>query len=129
MTYSNFLRTMLTYKKLNEDLSELHDIGIDFFEGKYRLSELSYHLFLCVFESHYTKEGIKWIEWFIFEGDWGYKDFSTTPTYIRDYNGDFTKQDPTDEPKWGARDSDGNPIAYSYESLWELLERDYKLCI
>ncbi len=127
MTYSNFLRAMLTYKKLSEDFSELDSIGIDFFEGKYRLSELSYSLFKSTFESHYTKEGIEWIEWFIFEGDWGTKDFSKNPIYVEDLNGDFTKQDPTDQPRWGATDGDGNPIAYSFESLWELLEKDYKL--
>ena len=27
----------------------------------------------------------------------------------------------------GANDKDGNPIAYSFESLYELLEKDYKL--
>lgn len=111
MTYSNFLQTMLTYKKLSEDFSELSDIGIDFFEGKYKLSELTYSLFLSTFESHYTQEGIDWIEWFIFEADWGFKDFT---------NG-------SDKAEWGAQDEEGNPIAYSYESLWELLEREYKL--
>jgi hypothetical protein len=118
---------MLTYKKLSEDFSELDSIGIDFFEGKYRLSELSYSLFKSTFESHYTKEGIEWIDWFVFEADWGQKDFSKSPTYVEDLNGDFTKQDPTDEPKWGANDGAGTPIAYSFESLWELLEKDYKL--
>jgi len=113
MTYSNFLRTMSTYKKLSEYFSDLHSIGIDFFEGKYKLSELSYSLFVSTFESHYTPTGIEWIEWFILDAEWGQKDFS--------------KDKQPDEPKWGARDGDGNPIAYSVESLWELLEKDYKL--
>jgi hypothetical protein len=127
MTYSNFLRAMLTYKKLSEDFSELDSIGIDFFEGKYRLSELSYSLFKSTFESHYTKEGIEWIDWFVFEADWGQKDFSKSPTYVYNKDGTITTEKQSDEPKWGARDSDGNPIAYSFESLWELLEKDYKL--
>jgi len=44
MEYSTFLKLLLTYKKVSEDLSQLHDIGIDFFEGKYRLSDLTYSL-------------------------------------------------------------------------------------
>lgn len=111
MTYSNFLRTMLTYQKIDRDLSELADMVIDFFEGKYRLSELTYSLFQSAFESHYTKEGIEWIDWFIYEANWGLQDFNKG----------------SDKAKWGANDVDGNPIAYSFESLWELLEKDYKL--
>jgi len=118
---------MLTYKMLSEDFSQLHSIGIDFFEGKYKLSELSYSLFLSAFESHYTKEGIEWIDWFVFEADWGQKDFSKSPTYVYNKDGTITTEEQSDESKWGARDSDGNPIAYSFESLWELLEKDYKL--
>jgi hypothetical protein len=118
---------MLTYKKLSEDFSELDSIGIDFFEGKYRLSELSYSLFKSTFESHYTKEGIEWIEWFIFEGDWGQKDFSRNQAYIQNEDGSTSVKYEEDEVRWGATDGDGNPIAYSFESLWELLERDYKL--
>ena len=109
MEYSTFLKLLLTYKQVSEDLSQLHDIGIDFFEGKYRLSDLTYSLFFTSFESSYTTEGIEWIEWFIFEADWGTKDFSTDT-----------------ETRWGAYDENKNPIAYSYESLWELLEKNYK---
>lgn len=104
---------MLTYQKLDRDFSELHDIGIDFFEGKYKLSELTYSLFLSTFESHYTKEGIEWINWFVFDADWGLKDFNKRSSIA----------------EWGANDAEGNPIAYSFESLWELLEKDYKISL
>jgi hypothetical protein len=127
MTYSNFLRTMLTYQKISRDMSELADIGIDFFEGKYRLSELTYSLFQCAFESHYTKAGIEWIDWFIFDANWGHRDFSKSPTYKTDENGDVEMISQAGEVRWGATDADGNPIAYSFESLWELLEKDYVL--
>lgn len=116
---------MLTYQKISRDMSELHDIGIDFFEGKYRLSELTYSLFQTSFETHYTKEGIEWIDWFIFEGEWGLKDFSNSPTFIKNERGEIIEAD--DSVIWGATDSDGNPIAYSLESLWELLEKNHKL--
>lgn len=113
MTYSNFLRSMLTYQKISRDLSELADIGIDFFEGKYKMSELTYSLFSSTFESHYTKEGIEWIDWFIFDGEWGLKDFNKN-------------RKEGEKLEWGAT-KNGKPIAYSFESLWELLEEDYKI--
>jgi hypothetical protein len=129
MTYSNFLRTMLTYQKISKDISELADIGIDFLEGKYRLSELTYSLFLSTFESHYTKGGIEWIDWFMFDANWGLKDFTNNdiPTFQINDDGETEVIEPDGEVKWGAIDSDGNPVAYSFESLWELLEKDYKL--
>lgn len=106
-------------------MSELYDIGIDFYEGKYRLSELTYSMLQTAFETHYTNEGIEWIDWFMFDAKWGTRDFSTTPTYVENDEGDFTKTEVKHE--WGATDADGNPIAYSFESLWELLEKDYRL--
>lgn len=127
MTYSNFLKTMLTYQKIDRDLSELSDIGIDFFEGRYRLSELTYSLFQSTFESHYTSGGIEWIDWFIFEADWGLKDFGNAFSYELDENGNIEMTEPNSEAKWGAHDSSGNPIAYSLESLWQLLETQYRV--
>jgi len=102
MTYENFLKTMFTYKTLSKSLSDLHDIGMDFYEGKYQLASLHEKLFESVFESHYTAEGINWIYWFVYDNNWGTAGLE-------------------------AKNSDGTPIAYSFESLWELLENEYKL--
>jgi hypothetical protein len=102
MTYENFLKALFAYKKVSESLSELHYIGMDFYEGKYQLASLHQELFESVFESHYTTEGIEWIDWFVYDNNWGTGGLEAT-------------------------DSDGSPIAHSYESLWELLEKDYKL--
>ena len=114
MEYSIFLRLLLTYERIDASLSELADIGMDFYEGKYKLSDLTYMLFISSFEQFYTKEGIEWIEWFLFEADSGKKDFN--------------KNRKEGEPHcWGATNKDGNPIAYSYESLWKLLEKEYKI--
>ena len=109
---------MLTYKKISEDISELHNIGIDFFEGKFKLSNLTYSLFITTFESHYNKQGIDWIEWFIFEGNWGTTNFNKM---------DEPETESTIPLKWGVFDNKGNPIVYSYKTLWELLEADYKI--
>jgi len=125
MEYGQFLRLMLRYKKINEDINELYDIGIDLLEGKYKLSDNIYKLFETSIESVYGKEGLDWVTWFIFENDWGTKDWSSRPSYDRE-TGKIIKEDAS-KAVYGATDQDGNPIAYSFESLYELLEKDYKL--
>jgi hypothetical protein len=114
MEYREFLTNLMTFKKLTEDLSELHDIGFDFFEGKYRLATHIESMMVNTFNSHYTKEGVEWIEWFIYEADYGMKDFSSSPSYEKNEDG---------EVRWGARDEDGTPICYSYESLYEYIQQ------
>jgi hypothetical protein len=39
MEYNNFLKSLMTFKKISEDISELHDIGVDLMEGKFKISE------------------------------------------------------------------------------------------
>lgn len=120
MEYNSFLKLMLGYKKISEDISDLYDIGVDLLEGRYKISEEVASLFITAMESHYGKEGADWVSWFVWENDWGTKDWSKHPTYDRETGKIVDSIN-------GARDADGNPIAYSYESLYELLEKDYKL--
>jgi hypothetical protein len=123
MEYREFLTNLMTYKKLMEDISELHDIGFDFFEGKYNLVTHIESMMTNTFNSHYTKEGVEWIEWFIYEADYGMKDFSSTPSYEKNEDGEFVLVHENGEVRWGARDEDGNPICYSYESLYEYIQQ------
>lgn len=124
MTYEAFLKIMLTYKKLHEDISELYDIGIDLLEGKYKISDNIYKLLDAAIKTSYTDQGFDWVLWFIYENDWGQRDWSEKPLY--DYKtGKIIKA--SGEVGHGAVDKDNNPIAYSFESLYELLEKDYKL--
>ena len=97
MTYKEFLKIMLTYHKIYRDISEAYEIGIDLLEGKFKLSETTYKLFLAALEPYYNEKGIEGIEWYCFENSFG--------------QGGLT-----------AEDKDGNPIAYSWESLYELLK-------
>lgn len=121
MTYEIFLKLLLTYKKLNEDITELYDIGVDLLEGKYKLSDGIYSLLESALKTTYNQQGIEWVGWFMFESDWGQKDWSAKPLYD---NGKIIKA--AGEVRHGAVDKDGNPIAYSFESLYELLEECYK---
>jgi hypothetical protein len=123
MEHIHFLTLLLGYKKFSEDISSLHDLGFDLMEGKYNLTHPIELMLAASIKSHYGEEGWGWVEWFIYESDYGQKDFSTAPTYR-------TKEDGTTEVLeskiHGAEDKDGNPICYSYESLWEYLEKEYK---
>jgi hypothetical protein len=126
MTYSEFLKVILTYKKLSEEISELYDMGFDLYEGKYKLMNHIESITTTVFESHYTKEGVEWIDWFIYEADYGMKDFSSAPSYEKNEDGEFVLAHQNREIRWGATDKDGNVICYSYESLYEYIQQYVK---
>lgn len=114
MEYGEFLSILLPYKKFQEDTSELNSLGFDFFGGKYQLVDSVYKLFQNTITTLFKKEGVEWIEWFIYESDWGMKDWSQIPKMV---DGKLIEKDPSDV--YGARDENGNPICYSFESLWE----------
>jgi hypothetical protein len=124
MTYSHFVQILLSHKKFSEDISSLYEIGFDLMEGKYELANTIEMLLRASIESHYGDQGWEWVGWFIWESDYGQKDFSVTPTYQ-------TKEDGTSElvtsTVHGATDKDGNPICYSYQSLWEYIEKNHKI--
>lgn len=114
-TYDSFLKTIMMYKKISNDIHELHLIGVDLIEGKYKIEESVYELFKISLEDNFTTEGIDWINWFIFENDYGQKDWSKIKSF------DDTKMD-----SYGARDENGNPICHSYESTWEYVKQYLK---
>jgi hypothetical protein len=121
MEYGEFLSILLPYKKFQEETSELNSIGFDFFEGKYQLSDSVYKLFQNTIKTLFTEEGVDWIEWFIYENDWGMKDWSQIPNMV---DGKLIEKEPSDI--YGARDEKGNLICYSFESLWEYVKKYLK---
>jgi len=123
MKYEIFLRLIMTYKKAEENATKYYEFGIDLHEGKYPIAPYLYDLMIAGFESTYNEAGIDWISWFIFENEYGHKVWGDTPTI----NTDNEIADPKEHNGFGAHDKDGNPIAYSYESLWKMLEADYKV--
>ena len=76
MNYKNFLEILLTYQKFERQTSELHDMGLDFLEGKYDLGVTVETMFKSTLNTLFTQEGVEWIEWFIYENEWGTKDWS-----------------------------------------------------
>lgn len=126
MKYKTFRNLIKNYKTIQDNLSQLYALGFDLMEGPFNMSDPSYNLLKLSLESHYSKEGIDWVEWFIFESDYGQKDFSKIPTFVRQEDGTTTKV--IDIPDTcGAHDEEGNPICYNYKSLYKYLLKNHTL--
>lgn len=122
MKYKDFLGILMPYKKLTEDFTELYSMGFDFMEGKFKLEENASRMLDAALNSHFDEAGIDWIHWFMYENDWGTKDWSVYKVYTSE--GEVTERDPMEA--YGARDKDGNPICHSFESTWEVVKEHLK---
>ena len=117
MEYKNFLEILLTYQKFQRQASELSDIGFDFFEGKYDLCHTVETMFQSALNAIFTEEGVDWIEWFIYENEWGTKDWSEYKSF------EDSGQLANPKNMYGAFDENGEPICYSLESLWDYVKQ------
>jgi hypothetical protein len=99
MKKNTFIELLSVYKKADNDLRELYQIGFDLSEGKYQLTNHFYEMLRLSILDSYTEEGWEWVSWYIFDSDWGNKGVE-------------------------AWDKDGKPVAYDLDSLYDLLEGD-----
>jgi hypothetical protein len=121
--YEEFEDMLLSYKKLQEDFSELNGFGFDFYEGKYELDKNTSKLFDNILNILFTIEGVDWISWFIFENDWGNKRWGESPTF--NFNtGEIINRKYQDN--YGAHDDEGNPICFDIPSLFEYVKQYLK---
>jgi hypothetical protein len=98
MTYESFLKVILNLQKQNRVIRKLYKLNLDLIEF-----DEPYHTIVeILIKEIYGDEGYEWFSWFCFENDYGDNGLTAT-------------------------DKDKNPIAHSFESLWELLESDYKI--
>lgn len=118
MEYEDFLGILMPYKKLTEDFTELYSMGFDFMEGKFKLEENASRMLDAALNSNFDEEGVEWIHWFMYENDWGEKDWSIYKVF--NSQGEITDRDPMEA--YGAKDENGKPICYSFESTWELVK-------
>jgi len=89
------------YKALSDKMSELHDLGFDFYEGKFPLMSDMEFIFELTILSHYTQQGADWVNWFVYETNYG-------------------------ERKLEAWDENKNLICQDLESLHEYIEKYHK---
>lgn len=123
ITYQHFLGIIMGYKKFTDDMHDLYNIGIDLCDSKYKLCNHIEDMLQNSLQSHYTKEGVDWIEWFIYESEYGTRDWSSSPTYKRNANDEIELIHETGDVHWGATDENGDPICYSFESLYEYVRQ------
>jgi hypothetical protein len=102
MELTNFKKLLENFKSFSDKISELHDLGFDFYEGKYKLIEDVDKMFDIILKTHYNKYAIDWINWFIYETDYGQK-------------------------KLEAWDENKNLICQDLESLHEYIEKNHKI--
>jgi len=100
MQQKEFKKLLKRYKALSNKLSKLHDIGFDFYEGKFELMSDIEKMFDISIESHYNEKGVDWINWFVYENDYG-------------------------KNKLEAKDGD-ELICYDIKSLHEYIEKHHK---
>lgn len=108
MTIEKFKELLESHKRFTESISSLRNIGFDLEEGSYKdIPAFFYKTFDLTLSISYNIEGVDWINWFIYENDYGNKDWSV-----------FGK----DSSKYGAFDKLGNPICYDVESLYNFIQ-------
>jgi len=96
MTYENFLKIILKQEVLDEQ------IKIEFVDR--------YHeIISTLIKEIYGEEGYDWYSWFCYENDYGRKEWSTKDGKI----------------EYSATNEKGDPICYSFETLWEYLEENH----
>ena len=102
MEYEDFLKVTLGLQKESRVVSELYDRRVDLIE----FMDPYHAIISTLVKSIYGEKGLDWFTWFCYESDFGQSVYT----------------DKDGNPAHGATDENGNPICYSFESLWEFLE-------
>jgi hypothetical protein len=102
MEYGDFLKVILGLQQESRVVSDLYDRKVDLIE----FADKYHTIISTLLKSIYGEKGLDWFQWFCYENGFG--------------------QNPCTgeggEPTPCATDENGNPICYSFESLWEFLE-------
>ena len=122
MTYENFLKIILTQQKLDRQITAAYELKIDLIDFVDDYNKI----ISILIQEIYDEEGYDWYSWFCYENDYGQKDWSTTSSYKENEKGEIELEYKAGEVRHGAHDEEGNPICYSFESLWEYLENNHK---
>jgi hypothetical protein len=94
MTYERFLKIVTGIQKVDQINYDLYKLGVDV-SGS---SEIYQTIVSELFHDVWTPEGVDWLEWFMWESDFG-KNGCTS------------------------HEADGTPICYDFESTWKYLQQ------
>lgn len=122
MTYERFLKVILSLQKEERTINTLYDNGLDLINFVDAYHEIISELIKEI----YGEEGYDWFSWFCNDNEYGQKDWSTSDSYKINEEGNMELQYKEGEVRFGAHDKEGNPICYSFESLYEYLEKNHK---
>jgi hypothetical protein len=101
MNKKTFIEIISQHQKIFDEFHELNSLGFDFYEGQYKLADKYDNIFNIIFEYAFKVDGVDWINWFIWENNYGTK-------------------------KLEATDENGTPICYSVESLYDYVKQYLK---
>lgn len=93
-----FIDIINKYDEILSHGNKLYEVGLDLNENKYPVVGCVCELMSLVFKSHYTTHGVEWIEWFVYENDFGRKNM-------------------------GAWDENKVPICQTVEELYEYVKQ------
>lgn len=101
MTKEQFIEILENYKELGEIVHKYYNFGIDLVEVDDSLVDKVDNIISLTFASHYSDLGVDWINWFMYENDFGNQGLEAT--------------------------DNGELICQTAEELYDYIEQ-YKLC-
>jgi len=117
MEYNKFKEIVNSIESHFKTTRKLHSLGVDILD----LFDPIFKSISILIEEIYGKDGLNWLEWFMYESDFGKKDWSNVKV-LNPETGKFEDK----KDKYGAHDENGTPMCYSLKSTWEYLEKYHK---
>ena len=71
MTRAEFRRLLKEYDQFTQNTWQMYEIGVDLHEGKYPTALYTEKFFDYIIQYTYNNFGVDWINWFIYENDFG----------------------------------------------------------
>ena len=104
MTHEQFLKVALSYQKQRQMIDNAYKAGvnlIDFCDDYEACIEV-------LIEDAFGNAGLGWWNWYCHDAKFGTKSYT----------------DDDGQPTWGAHDAEGNPICYSWDTLFDELQKN-----
>lgn len=73
MTKENFINLINEYSIVLTNIHKYYEFGIDLYDSKHPISPSIEKMINLIFDSIYTEEAFGWIDWFIYDNNFGTK--------------------------------------------------------